>query len=570
MIKKALLILYILLFALAFIFPVIDTATGATPVKTDVEAPQDDMPNDTPVDEPEVTVEDTAEDKTEDTVPEEVVMEDDTGTSHDSQENEEQEDTGETMSDMLDSISRASQKQPMSEEDDGATETVVTDPIDDTKTVMTDPTDDTESVVSEPVDDTKMVVTDTTEDTQIEPEIHAITEATAKLPDHLRPVETVVETEETVSTEPDKETTVSTEEPIHDTISKASERVILEEFFVTEEKDDAPDITIVEKTEDETTDIIVVDKTEDDKTDVVIVDKTEDDKTDVVIVDKTEDETTDVVIVDKTEDTIDDQDVFEEEIEEYVMIPVEAVSDRTGDFVYSDNTKRPTNMIIFEEKSDHLPPSMRTDFEDREFTEMYPWYKEDDFIPETPDDFRRAEPAFVFKNDTIILPSLVVINADLGKQVFTKAYSLYSANDTEAALQLFIKLVHYNYRIADCYYYISWYHYLIKDYFQAVAYMEEAIVFSERNGIDSKKIADYTAQIGNIYYKLKEYAKAILYYSRSIEKNASFTDAYNKLGITYFSINNYEKALETWKKGADQGDLNCLSNYEWLRQQYRE
>jgi tetratricopeptide (TPR) repeat protein len=95
--------------------------------------------------------------------------------------------------------------------------------------------------------------------------------------------------------------------------------------------------------------------------------------------------------------------------------------------------------------------------------------------------------------------------------------------------------------------------------------MNEAIKQGESSKFSNDILAGYSYQVGNIYLELDDYNNAIIFFNNAIEKDPSLTNSYNKLGICFYRIGEYEKSLDIWKKGMDNGDKNCTNNYNWLK-----
>lgn len=228
-------------------------------------------------------------------------------------------------------------------------------------------------------------------------------------------------------------------------------------------------------------------------------------------------------------------------------------------------SKRKSNMILFEET---VSPSSTNFFEEMDeniSTEKVPWYSSKKFIPEDIDQFIQAAPKYHYDRNDIILSGYNKINRDLGEKVFLKAYESYRTNDIKNSQLLFEKLVHYNYRISEAYYYLSWCRYLKRDYIKAINYMKKAINESSPINIDNAVISDYIYQIGNIYFKLENYGKAIEYFKKALEKYPALYKSYNRLGISYYKIGELQKALESWEIGMKGEDKNSEKNYNWLK-----
>ena len=241
---------------------------------------------------------------------------------------------------------------------------------------------------------------------------------------------------------------------------------------------------------------------------------------------------------------------------------IDFVDDNTKNLSVSEVDKEST-MTIF--NFDNNIPSLSDVYELNLIGEQKVWYKAKNFIPETIDDFFKACPVYNYNNSKVIIPAKNKLNIQLGEKIFATAYSLYKINEIEKAKIIFEKLINYNHRIMESYYYLSWCYYIDKDYFQAILYMKEAIFNAEKQNMDKSKLADYYFQVGTIYLKLEDYSNAINYINSALEKSPSAFSYYNNLGIIYYKLGDINKAKESWLKGMNNGDANSKTNYNWLQ-----
>jgi len=198
-------------------------------------------------------------------------------------------------------------------------------------------------------------------------------------------------------------------------------------------------------------------------------------------------------------------------------------------------------------------------------SEMTPWYKAKDFIPDSIDNFLKAEPVYTYSKDKIIKPGFIKLKSDLGEQIFSYAYGLYKNNETKKAEMIFEKLVNYNHRVLESYYYLSWCKYLLKDYFSAISYMKETVKKAEAENIEPPVIADYYYQLGSMYLKIDDYSNAVNYIKTALEKSPASYSYYNNLGIIYYKLGDFENAKASWKKGMEGKDANSSANYKILQ-----
>jgi len=76
----------------------------------------------------------------------------------------------------------------------------------------------------------------------------------------------------------------------------------------------------------------------------------------------------------------------------------------------------------------------------------------------------------------------------------------------------------------------------------------------------------YANSLNDIYLKLKEYDKSVLFLSNRIEIRPNDVSLYGMLGTTYYISGNTEKAVEAWNKGIllnnnSQINYTIISNY---------
>ncbi|HID72247.1 MAG TPA: tetratricopeptide repeat protein, partial [Thermoplasmata archaeon] len=64
--------------------------------------------------------------------------------------------------------------------------------------------------------------------------------------------------------------------------------------------------------------------------------------------------------------------------------------------------------------------------------------------------------------------------------------------------------------------------------------------------------------LGNVHFKLKEYEKALTYYTIALSINPQNPAVYNDLGNTYFYLNRYRRSLEAFKKAITLDSKNPI------------
>jgi tetratricopeptide (TPR) repeat protein len=235
--------------------------------------------------------------------------------------------------------------------------------------------------------------------------------------------------------------------------------------------------------------------------------------------------------------------------------------------IKEDKSKNPvqekdTSMIIF---ADNYDPYYSNHKEEN--NQVVTKNKKTIDIPTTIEEFCKANPQFIYDSNNIITPGNKSISPKLGEDIINIAYKEFKQNNINIARSYFEKLLYYNYRISDSYYYLSWCYYIDKDYFTAINYMKGALDYCEKENQPINVITDYLIQVGNMYYKLEDYANSIIYFNRALENDPSIVDIYNKLAVSYYKKGDKTNASEIWKKGTELGDINCKKNYEWFLKQ---
>ena len=175
-------------------------------------------------------------------------------------------------------------------------------------------------------------------------------------------------------------------------------------------------------------------------------------------------------------------------------------------------------------------------------SEQTVWYKAKNFIPGTIDDFFKANPVFILNGSKVIMPGKNNLENALGEKIFATAYNLYKINEIEKAKTIFEKLINYNHRVLESYYYLGWCYFINKDYYTSILYLKEAVKNAEKNNVEAAKTADYYYQIGTIYLKLEDYSNAINNINIAIEKSPMTSGYYNNLGIIYYKLGDFSNA----------------------------
>lgn len=243
----------------------------------------------------------------------------------------------------------------------------------------------------------------------------------------------------------------------------------------------------------------------------------------------------------------------------------EITNDKTADYFYVDNTTKKSTMIIFPDKTENSPPSLNNNYEGNNEKSQISSTTPLDFIPKNENDFMNATFNYKYNENNIIITGENTIELKLAEILFSKAYKLYQESNITGSKSMFKKLVFYNYRIDESYYYLGWCYYIEKNYTLAIAYLKKTIFYIADK--DSYKIAKRYYQIANIYFNIKEYYSAIKYYNKSLSFNDDFVKSFNGIGLSYYKMSEYKNALISWERGKNKGDLDCKNNYLWLNEQ---
>ena len=160
---------------------------------------------------------------------------------------------------------------------------------------------------------------------------------------------------------------------------------------------------------------------------------------------------------------------------------------------------------------------------------------------------------------------------------FNKGYTLFATKQYKSSKQFFEKVKDVPKYQYDSNYYLGYISYQLDDYNSAnqsfsnlneleskykIGYLQadmnfklgrfdEAIKIGEANlkNVPKKELSDLSKIIGESYFNLKEYPKALIYLNEYKGKNGkwSHTDFY-QLGYTYYKLNKYQEAINQFNK----------------------
>ncbi len=100
--------------------------------------------------------------------------------------------------------------------------------------------------------------------------------------------------------------------------------------------------------------------------------------------------------------------------------------------------------------------------------------------------------------------------------------------------------------------------YRLDNFDDALSHFEEFIISSESNQVEENEIIHYN--LAYTYFKLKDYNKAGGHFSEYIDTNPKHTqqliDSYIRLGDCFFALSNYYKAIPPYQKAIDANDID--------------
>lgn len=92
----------------------------------------------------------------------------------------------------------------------------------------------------------------------------------------------------------------------------------------------------------------------------------------------------------------------------------------------------------------------------------------------------------------------------------------------------------------------------IEDYDGAISDFEAAY--------KDQEYIDCLYQIGRVYNLKGDYNKVIEILTKTIEKNDKLGHAFNERGLSFWKLDNHDKACEDWVKGASLNDEDAVKN----------
>jgi tetratricopeptide (TPR) repeat protein/TolB-like protein len=132
--------------------------------------------------------------------------------------------------------------------------------------------------------------------------------------------------------------------------------------------------------------------------------------------------------------------------------------------------------------------------------------------------------------------------------------NLYKAGRYEEALPNFLKWVESNPEEMRPYYWLGWTYYRLAKYDLAIEKLNKANTINE--------VWDIYLGLGECYYALKDYEKALLNFSISRKFKPEEASCYQWLGFSYYSLRKYNDAIENIIKANTIKE--SYDNYNWL------
>jgi TolA-binding protein len=139
------------------------------------------------------------------------------------------------------------------------------------------------------------------------------------------------------------------------------------------------------------------------------------------------------------------------------------------------------------------------------------------------------------------------------------AHIAYSQGNLETALNGFQKFKSGSPFYPTIPYYIAHIYYLQKKLNELIAYAEPWI-----DSANVKRAPELAHLLGDAYYRMEQYEKALPYLNKFFEKGAKpEREDYYQLAYCYYRTKNYNKAIDNYKKAIGQSDtLNQLAYYQ--------
>ncbi len=230
-----------------------------------------------------------------------------------------------------------------------------------------------------------------------------------------------------------------------------------------------------------------------------------------------------------------------------------------------NDEKNISGLIIFNKnEKDKIPPSMRFELEDGVIVEKTD-YELPGYRPSNLVDFLQSRPLYVYDSSGLITGGQVVVGENPGYEVFMLAYKYLKEGKNNQAINLFSKLIHYNYSTIQSEYFLAMGLYKSGDTVTALRYLER--LGGREKVMSVKEKCRFFDFKGLLYYKIGSYLKSATAYSKVAELDPTNASIYNKIGISYYKSGEFDRAYLSWQKGDSMGDKDSADNYKWLAAQ---
>lgn len=143
--------------------------------------------------------------------------------------------------------------------------------------------------------------------------------------------------------------------------------------------------------------------------------------------------------------------------------------------------------------------------------------------------------------------------------IYKNSLKSYYNGETDNAFNGFWICLVNNFNKDNSIYYLAFIYEKNKDYNSAIILYKNAInLFISRSNIDFKFVSYLYKRLGNSYIQIKVYEVAILYLKKAIEYLPSDGEIYYLIGLSYYNLQNYDKAKEYFQKSYQLGYQKAL------------
>ncbi|MFN3411326.1 MAG: tetratricopeptide repeat protein [Exilispira sp.] len=143
--------------------------------------------------------------------------------------------------------------------------------------------------------------------------------------------------------------------------------------------------------------------------------------------------------------------------------------------------------------------------------------------------------------------------------IYKNSLKSYYNGEIDNAFNGFWICIVNNFNKDNSIYYLALIYEKNKDYNSAIILYKNAInLFTSRSNIDYKFISYLYKRLGTSYIQIKVYEEAILYLKKAIEYLPSDGEIYYLIGLSYYNLQNYDKAKEYFQKSYQLGYQKAL------------